>query len=129
MRQVYRSGMAVHDASVLIVEDEPGLADLFEIWLSSDFDVDTVTNGSAALDALTAVPDVIVLDWRIPDVPGEKILEEVNDRNLDSQVAVVTGMDPGVADIDNSVPTVLRKPVQQDELIGAVHELLENDVE
>ena len=121
--------MAVDDATVLIVEDEPGLAELFEIWLSSDFDVDTVTNGSAALDALNAVPDVIVLDWRIPDVPGEKILEEVKDRNLDSQVAIVTGMDPTVAGIDNSVPTVLRKPIQQDELIGAVHELLENDVE
>lgn len=108
---------------VLVVEDEPELADIFSIWLSDTFDVDTVTKGADALAVLNGDIDVVVLDWRIPDVSGEEILQEIRDDGLDCAVAVITGADPDLIGIDDDVDVVLRKPVRSDELVDAVERL------
>lgn len=109
---------------VLIVEDEPELADIFSIWLSEDFAVETVTNGEAGLEKLDPNLDVIVLDWRIPDVSGEEILSEMRTAGLDASVAVITGADPEVIDVDDGVDVVLRKPIRSQELVGAIQDLV-----
>ncbi len=109
---------------VLVVEDEPELAEIFSIWLSDDFDVDTVTRGADALDRLDSAVDILVLDWRLPDVSGEEILEEVREAGLDAAVAVITGADPDLIDVGDRVDVVLRKPVRSSELVGALEDLV-----
>lgn len=107
---------------VLIVEDEPELADIFSIWLSEDFAVETVTRGEAALEQLDPILDVVVLDWRIPGVSGEEILGELRTAELEASVAVITGADPDVID-DDGVDVILRKPIRSQELVGAIQNL------
>lgn len=109
---------------VLVVEDEPELADIFSIWLSDLFSVETVTRGADAIEALNPDLDVIVLDWRIPDVSGAEVLEAIREHGLACPVAIITGADPELIGVDDDVDLVLRKPVRSDELVGAVEELV-----
>ena len=64
---------------VLVVEDERKIRDLLRTYLEHD-GLTVITTGSGA-EAITlarqAHPDLIVLDLRLPDVPGEDVAREV----------------------------------------------------
>jgi DNA-binding response OmpR family regulator len=66
-------------ACVMVVEDEPKIRDLLRSYLEHD-GLDVVTTGSGA-EAITlardTAPDLILLDLRLPDVPGEEVAREV----------------------------------------------------
>jgi DNA-binding response OmpR family regulator len=61
--------------SVLVVDDEPGIIEMASAYLRRDgFVVRTAATGQRALDSvLTQVPDLIVLDLMLPDIPGEQV--------------------------------------------------------
>lgn len=112
--------MSPPDPAILIAEDEEPLAELFEMWLAESCDVQTVTNGRAALAALDESIDAVVLDWRMPDVTGAELVGAIRDRGLPCAVVVVTGFDPDFAGLADEVDAALTKPVSSDELRGAV---------
>ena len=66
-------------ACVLVVEDERKIRDLLRSYLEHDgLDVLTTGSGAEAIRlAREAAPDLIVLDLRLPDVPGEEVAREV----------------------------------------------------
>jgi two-component system response regulator AdeR len=59
-------------ARILVVDDEPALADVLEAYLRNDgYEVLRAGDGRAAIDlALEARPDLILLDLNLPQVPG-----------------------------------------------------------
>ena len=64
---------------VLVVEDERKIRDLLRTYLEHD-GLSVITTGSGAEAITLAVqshPDLIVLDLRLPDVPGEDVAREV----------------------------------------------------
>jgi DNA-binding response OmpR family regulator len=64
---------------VLVVEDERKIRELLRDYLEHD-GLDVLTTGSGAEVirlARDAAPDLIVLDLRLPDVPGEEVAREV----------------------------------------------------
>lgn len=117
--------MSTADPAVLVVEDEEPLAELFEMWLEERCDVQTVTNGQDALAALSEEIDVVVLDWRMPEVPGADILARIREQDLPSSVVVVTGFSPEFDDLEYSIDASLTKPVSSDELREVVLDLAE----
>ena len=66
-------------ACVLVVEDERKIRELLRDYLEHDgLDVVTTGSGAEAIKlAREAAPDLIVLDLRLPDVPGEEVAREV----------------------------------------------------
>jgi DNA-binding response OmpR family regulator len=66
-------------ASVLVVEDERKIRDLLRSYLEHDgLTVITTGSGAEAIQlARDTAPDLIVLDLRLPDVPGEEVAREV----------------------------------------------------
>jgi DNA-binding response OmpR family regulator len=64
---------------VLVVEDEPKIRDLLRSYLEHDgLDVITTGSGAEAIKlARQSAPGLIVLDLRLPDVPGEEVAREV----------------------------------------------------
>ncbi len=109
---------------VLVVEDEEPLAELFEVWLDGPFHVDTETRGSNALETLSDEYDALVLDWRMPDVSGEDILSEINTRDIDCGVVIVTGFEPDIDMLDEHIAATLTKPVSSDELIEVLRDVV-----
>jgi DNA-binding response OmpR family regulator len=66
-------------ATVLIVEDEIKIRELLRSYLeAAGLEVLSTASGAEAIGfARTANPDLIVLDLRLPDVPGESVAAEV----------------------------------------------------
>jgi len=112
---------------VLVVEDEPDLADLYATWLSVEYEVRTAYGGREAIELLDDVVDVILLDRRMPDLPGDEVLEVVRDRGLDCRVAMVTAVEPDFDIIAMGFDDYLVKPVSKDDLRDTVDSLLLRD--
>lgn len=109
---------------VLIVEDEPDLADLYAAWLSGDYDVRTAYGGREALDELEDELDVVLLDRRMPGLSGDEVLVALRDRGINCKVAMVTAVEPDFDIIAMGFDDYLVKPVTREGLKETVSELL-----
>jgi DNA-binding response OmpR family regulator len=112
------------DPVVLIVEDEPDLADLYSAWLREHCAVRTAYNGSQALDAIDGAVDIVLLDRRMPGLSGDTVLDTIRDRELECRVAMVTAVEPDFDIIQMGFDDYLVKPVSKNELTGTVDQLL-----
>ncbi|MFW6435036.1 MAG: response regulator [Halovenus sp.] len=114
-------------ASVLIVEDEAELADMYAAYLPDDYDVEIAYGGEAGLEKLDDEYDLVLLDRRMPVVSGTEILGAIEERNLDCRVAMVTAVNPDFDIIDLRIDDYLVKPVTRAELTETVRRLLKLD--
>jgi DNA-binding response OmpR family regulator len=71
--------MSESKPSVLIVEDDPSIAQLYALKLRMDgFRVDIATDAAtAAVMFDRGKPDVICVDSRLPDAPGSTVVERM----------------------------------------------------
>ncbi|WP_049923316.1 response regulator transcription factor [Halopiger djelfimassiliensis] len=115
--------MAPDTPSVLIVEDEPDLADLYAAWLQEDCTVETVYDGSEALDSIDESIDIVLLDRRMPGLSGDTVLDTIRERELNCRIAMVTAVEPDFDIIGMGFDDYLVKPVSKDELVRVVDQL------
>ena len=94
-------------ANILLVEDSPELAKLYMEYLKkSNFIVDYVTTGEAAITYLQRVsPDIVLLDYVLPDMTGQTILEYIATKNIQCQVIVLTAH----ATVDSAITCIRLK--------------------
>ncbi|APW99082.1 DNA-binding protein [Halobiforma lacisalsi AJ5] len=116
--------MATDTPSVLIVEDEPDLANLYAAWLESEYDVRTAYDGDDALAAIDESIDVVLLDRRMPGLSGDTVLETIREHDLDCYVAMVTAIEPDFDIVGMGFDDYLVKPVSKEELLRIVDQLL-----
>ena len=66
-------------ARVLVVDDDPALAEMLTIVLRGEgFDTAVVRDGSKALDAFREVhPDLVLLDLMLPGLSGLDVCKEI----------------------------------------------------
>ncbi len=78
---------------ILIVEDEPPLAELERIALEGgDYQVDEVGRGDRGLEILDSEPiSLVLLDYKLPDMTGLDFIAAIGDRIKSLPVIVVTG--------------------------------------
>ena len=64
---------------ILLIEDEPDLVELFSTSLrQAGFSVETITDGSNALETVKKIkPDLVLLDLIIPKKDGYEVLKEI----------------------------------------------------
>lgn len=116
--------MTSAEPTILIVDDEPDIADTYTVWLSDDYDVRTAYSGHDAIAQLDDEVDVVLLDRRMPDLSGDEVLSEIRNRDLTVQVAMVTAVEPDFDIIDMGFETYVVKPVLGDELRETIESLL-----
>jgi DNA-binding response OmpR family regulator len=112
---------------VLVVEDEPDLADLYAAWLGDEYRVRTAYGGHEALDQLDEVDDevdAILLDRRMPGLSGDEVLTAVRERGIDCRVAMVTAVEPDFDILEMGFDDYLVKPVTSETLGETVQGLL-----
>src|SRR5215831_11995472 len=111
--------------SVLVVEDDPGIATQLVRGLSRNgYDVDHVTTGGDALSH--ADPDVILLDLGLPDRDGVDICREFRQRSAVAIIVVTArGEEPErVLALDAGADDYLVKPFGLAELLARIRAVL-----
>jgi DNA-binding response OmpR family regulator len=118
-------------ARVLVVEDDPDIADLIRRYLQkAGFDVDVRMSGR---DAMTAIadhpPDLIVLDLMLPHVSGLEVCRTVraDGKTAATPIIMVTARadeSSRIAGLDLGADDYLGKPFSPGELVARVRALL-----
>ena len=117
--------MSSPDPVVLIVEDEPDVAETYRLWLEYQYTVRVASDGDEGLDALDESVAVVLLDRMMPGLSGGEVLERIREQGLDCRVAMVTAVEPDFDILEMGFDAYLSKPVKGDQLTETVENLLE----
>lgn len=117
-------GAAKEATTVLVVDDETAVADAYTAQLQREYDVRTAYGGEEALDAVDDTVDVVLLDRRMPMKSGDEVLDEIRARGVDCRVIMVTAVDPGFDIVEMPFEDYLQKPVDREDLHGAIQDQL-----
>jgi DNA-binding response OmpR family regulator len=109
--------------TILVVEDERDLADLYSAWLAPTYDVRTAYSGEEALELFDTTVDAVLLDRNLPGIYGDDVLLEIRSQT-DTPVAFVSGVDPAPDILHLDVDLYRRKPIMKEMLEETVEELL-----
>ncbi len=115
---------------VLIVEDESLIRwSLRQKLEERGFVVAEAGDGKTALAEFSEVePDLVMLDYRLPDTTGIELLREIRDRQTDAVVIMMTAystIETAVEAIKLGAFDYLAKPFQMDQLMLTVDRALE----
>ena len=108
--------------SIVVVDDEPDAADMFAMQLKGDKEVAVAYGGEEALEVIDHTTDIVLLDRRMPELSGDKVLERIRDREYDCRVVMVTGVEPDLDIVDLQFEDYLTKPVEKAEMKRVVNE-------
>jgi len=76
---------------ILIVEDEPNTAEMLQIYFQSQgYAVSTVNGGEKAVElAREIVPDLVLLDIRLPDIDGYEVCRRLRGHRRTAHIPIV----------------------------------------
>jgi DNA-binding response OmpR family regulator len=117
-------------ASVLVIEDEPGLAEVIAINLqASGYEATVAHDGLQALYLLDrSTPDVILLDLQLPQVSGFRLIQLLRGREATATVPVIvmTALSFREAEevIRAGADAFLTKPFAPEDVVARVAQLL-----
>lgn len=115
--------------SVLVVDDEYGVRSGIRTILEMEgHRVSEAEDGARALALLEVrLFDVVLLDYRLPDIDGLSLLRRMKEDGRDAMVCMITAyanIDTAVAATREGVDFFLPKPFSPDDLTGVVATLL-----
>ena len=112
------------NTTVLVVDDEPDVADVYALWLSSAYETRTAYGGAEALEALDEDVDVVLLDRRMPELGGDEVLEQIRADGYDCRIIMLTAVDPGLDIVEMDFDDYLCKPAEKPDLVAAIEQQL-----
>ena len=115
------------ETSVLIVEDEPAIQELIAYTCeSSGMEVRRASNVAEARKMLEAkIPDIILLDWMLPDCSGLEWLKEIRKGEFYRRIPVIMVTarsleDDKVVGLDKGADDYVVKPFSPKELVARI---------
>ena len=112
------------DVSVLVVDDERDVADSYVDALDDEYEVRVAYSGEAALEETDDSVEVVLLDRRMPRLSGDEVLAEIERRDVDCRVVMVTAVEPDLDIVEMQFDEYLVKPVTGDQLQNVVERML-----
>lgn len=124
--------MSKQAVRIFVVEDDPTYRKMIEyvLQMNPDFEVMCFENGRAFLDKLHLKPDIVTLDYTLPDIDGESVLKRIV--NADPNIAVL--ILSGQTDVKTAVGLlrsgaydyITKDDETKDKLINTIHHILKN---
>ncbi len=113
------------EVKLLVVDDEPRLChSLKELLELQGYQCEAAIGGVAAIQALQHTKyDIILLDLNMPGVDGHKVMQFIKDRQLQSDVIIVSGesnFKEAAWALQQGAHDFLRKPYANGELLHSV---------
>lgn len=100
--------------TVLVVEDDTGLRQLYRRYLDDRHEILTVGNGENAKDRASEVaPDIVLLDRDLPGADGDEVAWTIRAKGIDVPIGMVTATppDPPVAELP--IQDYVSKPLEK----------------
>jgi two-component system phosphate regulon response regulator PhoB len=123
--------MAADKTNILIVEDEPSIVELVTFTLrEAGWNAYAVHSAGEAWESIhRRTPQLILLDWMLPDQTGLRLLSRIrNDRQLSAlPVIMLTAKsmeEDKIAGLDNGADDYITKPFSPRELTARIKALL-----
>jgi DNA-binding response OmpR family regulator len=118
----------MNEARILVVEDEPSIAEVVGLYLRrAGYQVAVVDDGRAALEALSKqMPDLVVLDLMLPHVGGLDIARWLRERG-DTPIIMLTARreeQDRIAGLEMGADDYVVKPFSPQELVSRVRAVL-----
>lgn len=113
--------------SVLVVDDEEPLVELYARYLESRYTVRTATSGQQAVALADDSLDVVLLDRRMPTMSGDEVLRALREDGVTAQVAMLTAVEPEASIVEMPFDDYRLKPVDKADLFGLVEVLVERN--
>ena len=118
----------MNNAQILIVEDEPSIAEVVSLYLRrGGYSVEVATDGQVALEILDEnMPDLIVMDLMLPGVDGLSITRWIRDRS-DVPIIMLTARreeTDRIAGLEMGADDYVVKPFSPQELVSRVRAVL-----
>jgi len=124
--------MPPHDETLLYVDDEPLMTDVFRQYMTRrGYRVLTAASGEQALRIMAhegGMVRLIITDMTMPDMDGEELARRLAEIAPTAPVLIATGHDlaPGEMDLPSNVAEVIRKPYQNRHLAERIREILDH---
>ena len=116
---------------ILIVEDEPPLVEMLKYnFESAGFRTSVATDGQEALfQAEELTPDLILLDWMLPEYSGIEICRKLRDRDATKTVPIImltarSEEDDRILGLNSGADDYVVKPFSPKELVARVQATL-----
>lgn len=109
--------------TVLVVEDNKSLSSLYRTWLNGSCTVYVANDCESAYGFFEKEIDVVLLDRELPDGSGDDILDWIRAMGLEWSVAIVSGTDPSLRDLEMPFDEYIQKPAEKDEITTTVERL------
>jgi two-component system response regulator MprA len=115
--------------TILVADDDQKLLKMLQRTLAYEgFDIVAATDGREALKQVeTHRPDVIVLDWLMPELDGIQVTERLRASGDDTLILMLTARDAiedRVEGLGSGADDYLVKPFAPAELLARIHALL-----
>jgi CheY-like chemotaxis protein len=107
--------------TVLFVDDEPEILEMYELLCRSEYTVLTADSGEAALEQFGDHVDMAFFDRRMPDMSGDELIERIRTDGYETPVGIISAVEPD-AGSDVESDTYLTKPITRDELFESIDE-------
>ena len=114
---------------ILVVDDEPNIREVVELYLRREgFEVEVTADGAAALTAIERkIPDLIVLDLMLPAVDGMQITRVLRQGDYDIPIIMLTAKgdeSDRIAGLEVGADDYVTKPFSPKELVARVKAVL-----
>ncbi len=114
---------------ILVVDDNADFVGLVRRLLENkDFQVSVALDGKTAFEkVLSDDPEMVLLDLKLPDLPGEEILKRIKEINKDIAIVIVTGFGGEQVAVDlmrKGATDFLSKPIDREVLYSAINNAL-----
>ncbi len=112
-------------SKILVIDDDSSIRETLDLYLTEEgYEVATAPTGTDGLNMFTQnAPDVVILDIRLPDVNGFRILEELREEDENVKVIMITAhhdMESTIRAMKEGAFDYIHKPVDVNELDIAI---------
>ncbi|MCB0738581.1 MAG: sigma-54-dependent Fis family transcriptional regulator [Bacteroidetes bacterium] len=124
--------MSKNGVKVFVVEDDPMYRKMLEyiLQMNPDFDVHCFENGRDCLDKLHLKPDVITLDYSLPDITGQDVLKRIKATDPSITVLILSGQTDVATAVGllrmGAYDYITKDDETKDKLLNTIHHILNN---
>jgi len=81
--------------NIIIVEDDPWYGEIlsYHLSLNPDYKVTRCESGKDCLSKLSTKPDLITIDFSLPDMSGDELFKKIRDVNPHIPVVIISGQE------------------------------------